>query len=148
MTWFGAAGYILVRFAGWPVPLVIAAAIFTGILGAILIALFLAKVLAGERTMDPRDYRLEGTVGRITISIPAGGAGEVVFSKGGVRRSEAARSVAGQAIARETEVVIMRYERGVAAVQPWDELVPPASEPSPLPPLPAAHRRDTTAATQ
>ena len=73
--------------------------------------------------MDPEDYRLEGTVGQITIGIPAGGTGEVVFSKVGARRSEAARALDGVPIPRGTEVVITQYVNGVATVQPWAEFI-------------------------
>ena len=64
-------------------------------MGWYLVARFLGLVLAGEREMDPDDYRLEGTVSQVTVSIPAGGTGEVVFSKAGARRSEAARAMGG-----------------------------------------------------
>lgn len=123
VTWFGAAGYLLLRFAGWPLLGVLAVAIVAGLAGALIIAFVLAKIMAGEREMDPRDYVLEGTIARVTVGIPAGGVGEIVFSKGGVRRSEAARGLDGRAVPRDTEVVIIDYARGVAAVEPWDELV-------------------------
>jgi membrane protein implicated in regulation of membrane protease activity len=137
-TWFGAAGFVLTRFAGWPSLLALIPAVLMGAAGAVLIAAFIRKLVAGEQVMRARDYRLEGTIGRVTVSIPAGGVGEVVFSQAGRRRSEAARSLSGRPIPRDTEVVILDYERGIAAVQPWDELVgrtpererrlPPATE--------------------
>jgi hypothetical protein len=123
LTWFGAAGYVLLRFAAWPLAGAVAGAVTAGGVGALLIALFLGKVLAGEREMDPRDYRLEGTLARVTVGIPADGAGEIVFTKAGTRRSEAARSLTGRPIPRDTEVVIIDYARGVARVQPWEELL-------------------------
>ena len=92
-------------------------------MGAYLIARFLRLVLAGERVMDPDDYRLEGTLGQVTVGIPAGGTGEVVFTKAGARRSEAARGINGASIPRGTEVVITRYDRGFATVQSWAEFV-------------------------
>lgn len=123
LTWFGAAGYLLLSFALWALPAALAGAVVFGGAGAALIALFLRTVLAGEREMDPRDYRRVGTLARVTVGIPPGGVGEIVFIKGGVRRSEAARSRHGQPIARHTEVVILDHSRGVAAVEPWDELM-------------------------
>src|SRR6266851_5751084 len=97
LTWFGAAWYLIARFLG--------------------------LVLSGEREMDPADYRLEGTVGQVTVSIPAGGTGEVVFSKAGSRRSEAARAINGGPIPRGSEVVITTYVDGFATVQPWGEFM-------------------------
>lgn len=123
LTWFGAAGYVLLKAAGMPAAVAVAAAASAGGIGMLLMALFLRKVRAGERVMNPRDYRLEGTLARVTVSIPGTGAGEIVYSKAGTRRSEAARSLTGRPIPRNTEVVVVAYERGVAAVQPYEEFV-------------------------
>lgn len=123
LTWFGAAGFLLLRYATWPAVFAVAGGVAGGLAGAVLIALFLGKVLAGEREMDPRDYRMEGTIARVTVTIPAGGTGEIVFSKAGRRRGEAARSLSGDPIPRGEDVVVIEYARGVAAVQPWDEFV-------------------------
>ncbi|HEY3058779.1 MAG TPA: hypothetical protein VGL99_07400 [Chloroflexota bacterium] len=123
LTCFGAAGYVLTRLSDWAFAAVLLGAIIGGGIGAYLVARFLGLVLSGEREMDPDDYRLEGTVGQITVGIPAGGTGEVVFSKVGARRSEAARSVGGTPIPRGTEVVITTYVDGKALVQPWAEYI-------------------------
>ncbi|MBI4497060.1 MAG: hypothetical protein HY689_04060 [Chloroflexi bacterium] len=123
LTWFGAAGYLLTEFAAWPALAALGAAVAAGGTGGTIVALFLGQVLAGERAMHQRDYRLEGTLARVTVSISAQGVGEILFTLAGARRSEAARSLSGRAIPRETEVVIIAYERGVATVQPWEEFV-------------------------
>ncbi len=138
VTWLGATGYLLLRVTTWPLVAVSAAALLAGVAAALLMAAFLQKVLSGERVMDPREYRLEGTLARVTVSIPAGGTGEIVFTKAGRRRSEAARSLDGQPIARGTEVVIMRYARGVAGVQPWEALMASTAASTPAAP-PAGH---------
>jgi len=62
---------------------------------------------------------MEGTVAHVTIPIQNGHVGEIVFSREGVRRSEGARSATGAPIERGTEVVIVRYEGGLAYVEPW-----------------------------
>jgi membrane protein implicated in regulation of membrane protease activity len=123
LTWFGAAGYLLSRLGDWALVAVILGALLAGAIGWYLVARFLGFVLAGEREMDPADYRLEGTVGQLSVSIPAGGTGEVMFSKVGSRRSEAARALDGEAIARGSEVVITAYTDGFATVQPWGEFL-------------------------
>lgn len=122
LTWFGAAGYILLRFVGWPLIATVPVAVVAGLAGALLVARFLGAILAGERVMNPADYVLEGTLARVTVTIPAGGVGEIVFTKGEVRRSEAARGLEGAALARGTEVVILDYADGIATVQSYDEL--------------------------
>ncbi len=122
LTWFGAAGYVLGR---WGVPEVLAAvpAVVFGAAAGLLMTRLLEKIRAGERVLDPADYRLPGTIGRLTVGIPENGVGEVVFTKAGARRSEAARADDGRALARGAEVVITSYEHGIATVQPWDEFV-------------------------
>ena len=123
VTWFGAAGYLMLRLGDWALPAVILGALIAAGVGWYLVARFLGLVLAGEREMDPDDYRLEGTVGQVTVSIPPGGTGEVVFAKAGARRSEAARAVGGEPIPRGSEVVITTYADGFATVQPWGEFL-------------------------
>jgi hypothetical protein len=123
ITCFGAAGYILTHFAGWPALPAFIVALIPGLIGDVIIAAVIAGILASETVMRPIDYELQGTLARVTISIPANGVGEVIFSKGGTRRSEAARSLSTTAIPYDTEVVIVDYERGVAVVVPYDEFV-------------------------
>jgi hypothetical protein len=129
LTWFGAGGYAALQFGGWPVAGAILVGLVAGLAGAVLIALFLGRVMAGERVMDARQYRLPGTLARVTIGIPAQGVGEIVFVKEGVRRSEAARSRNGRPIPRDAQVVILEYGKGVAAVQPFDELLNESGRP-------------------
>jgi hypothetical protein len=46
----------------------------------------------------------------------------MVFEQVGTRRSCGVRSEDGSPIAKGTEVVITRYERGIAYVRTWDEI--------------------------
>jgi membrane protein implicated in regulation of membrane protease activity len=135
LTWFGAAGYLLTRLGDWALPAAIIGGLVAGALGWYLVARFLGLVLKGEVEMDPEDYRLEGTVAQVTVPIPAGGTGEILFEKAGVRRSEAARGLSGAAIPRGTEVVISSYARGFATVQPWTEFIDNRVDPYPPTPL-------------
>lgn len=121
-AWFGAAGYLLLKFAHWPLLVALPLAMVAGMAAAWIVRTFVAKVRASERVLNPRHYLIEGTLAKVTVSIPADGVGEVVFAMAGTRRSEGARSVSGQEIGREREVVITGYEKGVALVQPLDEI--------------------------
>ncbi len=123
ITWFGAAGYVLTRLSDWALPAALAGALAVGALGWYLVARFLGLILKGEVEMNPDDYRLEGTVGQITVGIPQGGTGEIVFEKAGTRRSEAARALGGAAIPHGAEVVITSYADGFALVQPGGEFL-------------------------
>jgi hypothetical protein len=50
------------------------------------------------------------------------GTGEMIFSQNGVRRAASARSEDGRPIAKGVEVVVTRYERGIAYVRAWEEM--------------------------
>jgi len=88
-----------------------------------VVFLFIAKVLLKHsRELDPADYERVGVLGRVTSPIRAGGTGEIIFSQEGARQTCGARSESGEAMARETEVIITRYEKGIAYVRRWDEM--------------------------
>ncbi len=63
-----------------------------------------------------------GVLGRLSIPIRAGGTGELIYSQEGTRRVAGARSEDGAAIPKGAEVVVTRYEKGIAYVRPWEEL--------------------------
>jgi hypothetical protein len=90
-----------------------------GFVGAVLVYLFLAKgLLAHDRDLNPADYDLVGVMGRLSSSIREGGTGEMIFSQAGTRRASSARSVDGKTIPRGAQMVMIRYERGIAYVRP------------------------------
>jgi len=130
LAWFGGVGYLLLNLSPLALVIVVILAVLAGLIGAALIFLFLLKVLMPAQTVvDPESYRLDGTAARITASIPAGGTGEIIYSKAGTRRSDAARSIDGSPIGRNQEVVILSYKRGIAYVQTMKRyLSSPASE--------------------
>lgn len=123
LTWFGGTGYLLEHLRHiW----VFAGLFFStaaGVTGASIVFWFVAKVLmANERPLDPLDYEMVGVLGHVSSSIRSEGTGEIIFSQEGVRKPCAARSETGESLAKGLEVVVTRYERGVAYVRPWDEL--------------------------
>ena len=126
LCWFGGTGYLLCRFSPlWGMG-VFALAVISGLVGAGIIFWFLARVLLpSERVLTAEDTEMTGVLARVSSPIREGGTGEIAYSQGGARRAAAARSDAGAAIARDVEVVVLRYERGVAYVRPWSELEGP-----------------------
>ena len=124
LCWFGGAGYLLDRYSAWISPLILLAAIAAGLAGASIIYVALFKLLLPrERVLSAEDTRMEGTVARISDEVRAGnGIGEILFSQTGARRASPARSEDGSLIPRGTEVVVLRYERGIAYVRPLYEL--------------------------
>jgi membrane protein implicated in regulation of membrane protease activity len=124
VAWFGGTGYLALTewyLAAWMALLV---AGLGGLIGWAVIYFFISKVLArGESRLDPADYLLEGTIAQVTQRIGEGRIGEIQYSKAGTRRSDGARSVDGSSLERGTEVVIVRYESGIAYVEPWQSFV-------------------------
>jgi hypothetical protein len=122
LCWFGGTGYLMHRANVFSVMAVLLFAVMSGIAGASLVFWFLAKVLMpGERTLEAADTEMTGVIGHLSGAVPVNGCGEMLYSQNGARRSAAVRSDNGEAIERGAEVVVMRYERGVAYVRRWDE---------------------------
>lgn len=123
LCWFGGCGYLLQRFAGWLTPVVLGVAVLAGLAGGSILFWFLAKVLMPRcRELTPADTDIVGMLGRVTGTVRERGTGEIQYSQNGARRFAVARSEDGAEIPREAEVVVMRYEQGIAWVRRWDEL--------------------------
>ena len=121
LTWFGGAGYLLVRYSSFTGVLIVALSTVAGVVGGGAIFLTLTRYVVPRLTeMRPEDYQLPGTVGRVTSPIRAGGTGEIVYTLGGTRHSDGARSTSGEMLERGTEVVILKVERGIAYVERWN----------------------------
>ncbi len=129
LAWFGGTGYLLTRYSNIWVFLALGVAFMSGLGGAAAVFWFLVKfLLAHEEDLDPADYDMIGVLGRVSSTVREGGTGEMIFSQNGVRRASSIRSETGAAIARGMEVVVTRYERGIAYVRPWEELSEPQAE--------------------
>jgi hypothetical protein len=123
LAWFGGTGYLLTRFSSVWVGMGLLFSVISGLAGGGIIFLFLSRVLmSDEENMDPADYEMVGVLGRVCVSIREGGTGEVIYSQVGTRRVCGARSEDGSAIAKGTEVVVTRYEKGIAYVRLWSEM--------------------------
>jgi membrane protein implicated in regulation of membrane protease activity len=122
LCWFGGTGYLLHRGDIFDVSLVLLFAVVSGLAGASLLLWFLAKVLMpGERTLEVSNTEIVGVTGRLSATLPRQGVGEMLYSQNGARRSASVRAESGEAIERNAEVIVMRFERGIAYVRRWDE---------------------------
>jgi membrane protein implicated in regulation of membrane protease activity len=122
LAWFGGAGYLMSRYYAVWVLLALSIAILSGLAGAAIVFWFFAKVLVSrEENLDAADYDMVGVLGRITIPIRPSGTGELVYSQQGTRRSTGARSEDGTPIPKGVEVIVTRYDRGLAYVRRWEE---------------------------
>jgi membrane protein implicated in regulation of membrane protease activity len=136
LAWFGGVGFLLTAYSSvwflWGLGL----ALLSGMAGASILLWFLTKVLlAHELELNPADYEMVGVLGHVSSPIREGGTGEIIFSRDGARQTCGARSDDEKGILKGTEVVVTRYQKGIAYVSPWDELTqtPSSSCPDPEP---------------
>ena len=122
LAWFGGTGYLLERYYSVWFVLALGISVVSGIGASAVVFWFLARVLLSrEAPLDPADYDMTGVLGRLSLPIRAGGTGELVYSQEGSRRCAGARSEDGSAIPKGAEVIVTRYEKGIAYVRPWDD---------------------------
>lgn len=123
LTWFGGAGYLVTHYSSLWIGFALLLATLAGLAGAAIVGVFYVRVMLKYDTgIDPAEYDMVGVLGRVSSSIRSGGTGEIVFQQVGTRRSCGARAEDGGAVAKGTEVVVTRYERGIAYVRSWDEI--------------------------
>jgi len=122
LAWFGGTGYLLARHSQMVAIASFLLATAAGLSAGWLVFRFMAKLAdSTDAPMRSEDYRIEGSLGTISMTIRENGTGEIIFSLAGVRRCAGARSDDGQAIEKGAEVVIERYEKGIAYVKKWEE---------------------------
>jgi membrane protein implicated in regulation of membrane protease activity len=122
LVWFGGTGYLLQRYYSIWFLVTLAVSILSGIGAAAVVFWFLAKVLMRrEAALDPADYDMIGVLGKLSNSIRAGGTGELIYSQEGTRRVAGARSEDGTPIPKGSEVIVTRYEKGIAYVRRWED---------------------------
>jgi hypothetical protein len=143
LAWFGGIGYLLTRFSSFWFLIALGIALLGGLTGAAIVYLFLSRVLTAEdENLDPADYEMTGVLGRTSVSIRPGGTGEIIYSQAGTRRTCGARSENGGPIPKGNEVVVTRYEKGIAYVRLWSELSGEIPESSSLETLDQPERKD------
>jgi membrane protein implicated in regulation of membrane protease activity len=123
LAWFGGTGYLITRFYAVWFMTTLAMAAAAGTAGGWVVYLFLSRVLMRSREhLDPADYDMVGVLAAVSSPIREGGTGEILFSQQGAHRSAPARSEDGKAVAGGAEVVVTRYENGIAYVRRWEDL--------------------------
>jgi membrane protein implicated in regulation of membrane protease activity len=123
LAWFGGTGYLITRFSSIWFALGLMIAMAAGLFGAAIVFLFLTRVLIShEENMDSADYEMVGVLGRISMPIRKNGTGEIIYSQAGTRRTCGARSENGAAVAKGAEIVVTRYDKGIAYVRLWEEM--------------------------
>ncbi len=129
LAWFGGIGYLLTRFSTLWFVVGLGIALLSGVTGAGIIYLFLSRVLTAEdENLDPADFEMTGVLGHVSMPIRQGGTGEIIYSQAGTRRTCGARAEDGNAVAKGVEVVVTRYEKGIAYIRLWTEMAGEESE--------------------
>jgi hypothetical protein len=122
LAWFGGTGYLLTRHSNLLAFVSLGLSILAGLLAGWFVFKFMAKLMqTTDAPMSSEDRRVEGALGTISMPIREQGTGEIIFSLGGARRCAGARSDDGKPIEKGAEVVIERYEKGIAYVKRWEE---------------------------
>jgi hypothetical protein len=103
---------------------VVGIAMMAGMAAGWVVLRFLVK-LAGpsDEPLHESDRRIVGSLGTVSMTIRENGTGEIIFPLGGGRRCSGARSEDGRPIEKGSEVVIERYEKGIAYVKRWEEFL-------------------------
>jgi len=122
LAWFGGVGYILSRHSHLVAFACLLFATLAGLFAGTVVFKFMARVVrASEAQLLDWDYRMEGLLGTISMPIRESGTGEILFEQNGARKSLPARTEDGNVLPKGVEVVVTRYEDGIAFVKRWDE---------------------------
>jgi hypothetical protein len=124
LCWFGAAGYLLTRYGSFVAGVVLVLAGACGVAGGAIIFIFLTRVLLPhEHELTADETEVVGAVGHVSSAIRPTGTGEIVYQQLGALRSAPARSEDGISIPKQEEVFVVRYEKGIAYVRRWEEML-------------------------
>lgn len=122
---FGFIGYFFHNLTNLAVSLTLILASGGGLVIATLLLLALNRIFArveGSTEQDVVDRT--GMLGKVSITIPEKGLGEIIYiSPGGMRKSIPARGLDGQRLERDQEVVVVNYQQGVAEVDTWEHFM-------------------------
>lgn len=122
---FGFFGYFFHNTTNLAVAFTVLLATGGGLLIAALLLMVLNRLFAnseGSTELDVVDRT--GMLGKVSITIPAEGIGEIIYtSPGGIHKSIPARSLEKQRLERDQEVVVVNYHSGVAEVDTWEHFM-------------------------
>jgi hypothetical protein len=120
LAWFGGAGVVLSQTTHWLAGVIAGGSAAVGLIGGSIVNRFINVLRRDEQQLlvVPR----VGLVGRVTMPIREAGTGEIVYTLGGTRHADGARSEDGTPFTKGSEVVIVRYEKGIAYVSTFEKL--------------------------
>ena len=128
LAWFGGIGYLLTRHSAFGRLADLAIALLVGVAGAVMLGVFLRWLQSHEKPLETMDTDVVGMLGRVSSTLRPDGVGEVIYVRDGSRRAVPARTEDGCEIQRDEEVVVTRYEKGIAFVRTWAALTEPEAD--------------------
>ncbi len=123
---FGFFGYVFHNIVGLEAPLLVL--LFAGLSGlviALLLLYMITRLFGNSESATEQDVSdRTGLLGKVSMTIQEGGLGEILYvSPGGMRKSVPARSIDGQRLERNQEVVVVSYHNGIAEVDTWEHFI-------------------------
>lgn len=124
LAWFGGVGYLMTKYSHVQTFFVVSVSTLAGMVAGWVMLRFMIKLVGqDDEPLLESDRRVVGALGTISMTIREGGTGEIIFPLGGSRRCSGARSADGSPIEKGAEVVIEKYEKGIAYVKRWEEFM-------------------------
>jgi len=122
---FGFFGYFFHNLTKLAVSLMLILSVGSGIVVAAFLLLLLNRLFANSEGSTEQDVTdRTGMIGKVSITIPEKGLGEIIYtSPGGLRKSIPARGLHKQRLERDQEVVVVNYQDGVAEVDTWEHFI-------------------------
>lgn len=117
-TFFGAIGVFCrsgFHLPGPPSLAIAGAGAVATTLAAVLV--FWRYFLAGEQVSEVRGAPIHGTVGHVSVAIPADGIGAIAFFADGKRVTLPARSDKGTELPQQTSVIVLEMKGHTAVVE-------------------------------
>ncbi|CAM3912853.1 hypothetical protein [Lederbergia lenta] len=122
ITFFSAGGYILEKITSLNSFIIIIIAALVSVLLDVLLNVFvLIPMASAEQSLSYTEKSLEGRVGKIIISIPENGYGEVVIESYSGMISKPAASFEDTPIDEGEEVLVIEVKSGVLYVIPYQK---------------------------
>lgn len=116
VTVWGGTGYMLTKFSGMQLLPVVLVCTVIALLPGILLYTVLARIMTRYDSMSEWEYDPAGQLGYISIAAADGAVGEMKYVLLGTMRSIGVRAEPGQELNRGDRVIIVRVEKGLAAV--------------------------------
>ena len=121
ITFFAATGYILEFITPLHSMIIAAIAIVLAfILDTLMNVFILIPLSSAEESLSYTEESLRGKVGKIIIPIPKDGFGEIVIESKFGMISKPATGIENEAIAEGMQVLVLKVEKGVLYVEPYD----------------------------